>query len=197
MTQASVAYGQATPFDGNTDFDVVRFHCRQLLAELDTMKLVSVIAVHGGGGAIARAGTVDVLPLVNQLDGQGNATPHGVVYGIPWWRLQGGSGAVVIDPVIGDIGYVAVSDRDISNVVRAGQQSNPGSYRKYSVADGIYVGGCLNGPPTQYVAITTTGVTIADLSGNVIRLMAGGIFVTGNLVVTGNITATGTITPGV
>lgn len=197
----SVGAGQQYPSDSNSDFDVTCFIVRQMMSQLETMKLVKVTAVTGGGGAIAKAGTVSVQLLVNQLDGAGNSTPHGIVHGIPWWRLQGGTGAVICDPVVGDIGYVLCADRDISNVktaVEAGKsaQTNPGSFRKYSVSDGIYVGGCLNDIPAQYLAFTADGMLWTDKSGNVLKSTsagfemtpAGGIFkINGNAIVTGNL----------
>lgn len=207
-------YGQQTPYDTAHPLNAISFIIRQMMARMDTMKLVQVVAVTGGGGAIAAAGTVDVQLLVNQVDGNFNATPHGVVHGIPWWRLQGGPNAIIADPQVNDIGYVVVSDRDISSVKANKAQANPGSRRKHDVADGVYVGGCLNGAPTQYVAFTSSGIKIVDLNGNMISLSSSGITITGNvtvtgtltadkletgeagLAVTGNISATGTITAG-
>lgn len=189
-------FGQQEPTDTTHDLNTICFVVRQLIERLDTMKLVQVQAVHGGGGAIAAAGTVDVLPLVNQVDGNGNSTLQGTVYGIPWWRLQGGNGAVICDPQQGDIGYVVCADRDISNVKSTQAQANPGSFRKYHISDGIYVGGVLNGSPKQYIVFTSSGIEIVDINGNKIAMSSSGISVTGNLNVTGAITATQNITAG-
>src|ERR1700688_3354724 len=144
MSFTDAGYGQQTPSDPNTEYTSIAFIVRSMMAKMDTMKLVKVTAVHGGGGAIAAAGTVDVQPLVNQIDGASppHATPHGTVYGIPWWRLQGGSSAVICDPIVGDLGYVICADRDISVVKGTGAVGNPGSLRRFNIADGIYVGGC-------------------------------------------------------
>lgn len=220
----SIGAGQQDPFDSSSEFTVAAFIVRQIVSLLDTMKLVKVVAVHGGG-LTARPGTVDVQLLVNQVDGAGNATPHGIVYGVPWLRVQGGTGAFVVDPVVGDVGYVVVSDRDISSVKSAAEndkdpQVNPGSLRKYNVADGVYVGALFGKAPTQYVAIIEGGIKIADKSGNVVELTTSGVKVTdktgnviegssagivltpsgslpvkvvGNLVVTGNIQLGGTV----
>lgn len=210
--------GQQTPTDSNSPFEVSEFIVKQLMAKLDVMKLGQITAVHGGAGAIDKAGTVDVQLLVSQLDGAGNATPQGIVYGIPWSRVQGGKNALICDPEIGDIGYISCADRDISNVKSAvangkSPKVNPGSYRIYSVSDGVWVGGCLNVAPEQYIVFTATGIrivdkngnsvamtadgmTLTDSVGNVIGMASGGITITpktgqpctvmGNLVVTGN-----------
>jgi hypothetical protein len=192
-------YGQFTPWDTTHELNVICAIVRTMLARVDTMKLVKVTAVHAGQGGAA--GTVDVLPLVNQVDGFGNATPQGTVYGVPWWRLQGGTGAVVCDPVAGDIGYVVCADRDGSNVTRTKKQANPGSFRSFNVADGVYVGGILNAAPAQFVSFTTQGMTWRDANGNTIVSSATGIdltpksgepvTVTGSLVVTQDATVDG------
>ncbi len=189
----AIGYGQMEPQDSGSDFNTMMFVVRQMTAQMDTVKLVKVIAVHAGSGTPPAAGTVDVLPLVNQIDGNGNATEHGTVFGIPFFRLQGGTAAVILDPKVDDIGYVVVSDRDISNVKSTKKQANPGSFRKYDVADGIYVGSVLMAAPTQYVQFTDDGIKIADKSGNVIEMKSDGIHVTGKLFV-GEIVATGEIT---
>lgn len=193
---AGFGYGQMDPNDFASEYNVVCFIVRQMMAAMDTMKLVQVVAVTGGGGAIAAAGTVDVLPLVNQIDGNGNSTPHGTVLGVPWFRLQGGGNAVIVDPVVGDVGYVDVSDRDISKVKSTKAQANPGSFRRFDLADGVYVGGCLNGPPTQYLVFTGAGVKMVDANGNVLEMKSTGFELTGNLLVNGTINATGEISQG-
>jgi hypothetical protein len=173
---ASFGYGQQDPDDSNSDFQTIAFMVRQMMAQMVTSKLVQVMAVHGGG--IAPAGTVDVLPLVNQIDGNGNATPHGTVYGLPWSRVQGGKNAVICDPQVGDIGYVVAMDRDISSVVRMQAQANPGSMRRFDIADGIYAGGCLNVAPNQYLIFTTTGVRLVDMNGNSVSMGPPGVSIT-------------------
>lgn len=192
----SSGYGQMDPSATTSLPAAIKFAFEQMMAKLDTAKLVQVKAVHGGGGAVAAAGTVDVLPLVNQVDGRGFPTPQGTVFGIPWWRLQGGTGAVICDPKAGDIGYVVCFDRDSSGVISAKKQGNPGSNRRFNVADGIYVGGCINGAPTQYIAFTDNGITITDKNGNVLVMKSTGFELTGNLKVTGTINATGAIVAG-
>ena len=98
-----------------------------------------------------------MLPLVNQVDGAGNPTEHVTVYGLPYVRIQGGTNAVIIDPKVGDIGVAVFASRDISTVKNAKKQSNPGSYRRFNMADGLYIGGVLNGSPTNYVQFDNGG----------------------------------------
>jgi len=79
---ANSGYGQQIPTDGGSGFNQIAFIIKQMMAKLAVMKLVQVQAVHSNG-PLAAAGTVDVLPLVSQVDGNFNTTPHGVVYGLP------------------------------------------------------------------------------------------------------------------
>ena len=131
---------------------------------------MQVVAVYGTG--LNPTGTVDVLPLVNQVNGRGNPTPHGIVPRLPFFRVQGGANAVVIDPVVGDIGLAVFADRDVSTVKTTRAQANPGSFRQHDMADGFYLGGFLNGVPTQYVKFTSEGIDIVS-SGTVAITSAG------------------------
>jgi hypothetical protein len=213
-------YGQMQPKDTASDHNVIKFISTQLINKINTLKPVKITAVHSNG-SVAFPGTVDVLPLVSQVDGSFNVFKHGTVYGIPWARLQGGASAIICDPVVGDIGFVICADRDISSLkatLTNSPGSNvsggapPGSRRKYNLADGIYIGSFLNAAPTQYlqfingsgivladvngITITTSksGLVFADNNGNTITMENGQIAVKCTvLAVIGNITATGTI----
>lgn len=182
-------FGQQGTFDDSSEYNSLDFHIRQALGNVRTAVTVKVIAVHGGG--VGAAPTVDVQPIVNQIDGQGNQTPHGVIYGRPCTRNQGGGNAIINDPSVGDIGHLVISDRDISAATsNEGKQSNPGSFRMHDMADGVYHGAMLNpGNPNQSVQFTDGGLKIFDKNGNIIEMKAGSILVTGNLHVTGEIVA--------
>lgn len=145
--------------------------------------IVQVKAVHGGGHS-SLPPTVDVQPMVNQVDGLGKQTPHGIVNGLPCFRLQG-SGMMVCDPIVGEIGLAVICDRDISTVKSTKAQSGPGSFRTNSWADGCYFGGFLNAATTTYVEIAASGVII-HTSGTV-DITAPTTTINGNLVVTGSI----------
>jgi hypothetical protein len=109
---------------------------------------------------------------VNQVDGAGNATPHDVLHHLPYFRLQGGSDAVILDPKVGDIGLAGFASRDISSVKSTKAQANPGSARSFDMADGVYIGGMLNGVPEQYVQFTQGGINI--VSPHAVTVNAGG-----------------------
>lgn len=203
-TSDTSAVSQQSPYDGNTPLTAATYLCRQLIAKLDVMKPVQVVAVHPGAGTPPAAGTVDVQLLVSQVDGNGVVVKGsaGVVYGLPYFRLQGGPWAIIIDPAVNDYGIVVCADRDISRVKPAIAGGNllpvaPGSFRKYNVADGIYFGGCLAASaPANSIWLKGDGTfAITDGHGNVLSSQsAGGFALNKDLAVTGNITATGEVT---
>ena len=180
--------GQLGLSDPGSDFGVMTFIVEQLLGQVRTIVPVKVIAVTGGGTGSGPP-TVDVRPLVKQMDGIGTATSHGNVLSLPVMRWKSGNGSIIVDPVVNDIGLALISDRDMSAVVASGAESAPGSFRRFDLADGIYLGGILGSAPTQYIAFTSTGVKISDKNGNVIDMKAGSIAITGTLTVTGPVIA--------
>jgi hypothetical protein len=204
MSDTSFGYGHEQPNDSADDHNAVAFVCRQLIAKLRTMVPVKVMAVHPGTGSPPAAGTVDVLPLVSQIDGNGYGTPHGTVPGIPWSRTQGGKSAIICDPVVGDIGWISVADRDMSKVKSTKAAALPGSRRRHDLADGVYAGSILNAAPTCYVQFTTDGhFKFVDVDGNMLVSSSTGWVITpksgqsvtinGNLIVDQNLQLSGSI----
>lgn len=169
--------GQWQPNSDTSDFNATVFLIRQVLGLVSTATLVQVKAVTNEG-AVSPVGTVDVLPLVNLIDGLGNATKHVTIYKLPYFRLQGGQNAIILDPQVGDLGIAIFSDRDISAVKANKAQSNPGSRRRFDMADGLYIGGFLNGVPNQYVQFSTAGISLIDVNGNKIEMTSAGIKMT-------------------
>jgi len=153
--------GQQRPNDGSSNLNSTAFLVQQLLARISTLTLVKVVSVTTDGG-VTPVGFVDVQPLVNQLDGAGNATPHGTVFGLPYLRLQGGANAIILDPAVGDIGICGFASRDISSVKATKAVANPGSLRRFDMADGMFLGGTLNAAPTQYVQFNADGITLVS-----------------------------------
>lgn len=143
--------GFQAPASTGADRNAIDFIVRMILSGTATAKMVEVMGVTGGQGALAEGGTVDVKPLVPMVDGKGVAHPHGTIYGLPYLRLQGGHTAIIIDPVVGDLGLAVFLDRDHSSVIANRGPANPGSRREFDLADGVYVTGLLNGIPTRYL----------------------------------------------
>jgi hypothetical protein len=191
-------------------YNNIRFVVEQALANVQTATIVKVIACSNDGG-LSQVGTVDVQILANQVSigagGQMVGTPHLTMYGLPYLRVQGGANAIIIDPQPGDIGIAVFASRDITNVKSTKAQANPGSFRTHDFSDGMYIGGLLNGVPTQYIKFSDTGIEI--VSPNNLRMTVGSSSVeimesgevsitaptlTANIAGAANITATGVVT---
>ena len=136
------------PTDSTSPFNSMVSIVWGILARLHTGTMVKVLAVTNDGG-VSPVGFVDLLPLVNQVDRARNAIPHIAVYRCPYFRLQGGANAVILDPQVGDVGWAGFADRDISSVVANRGQANPGSLRQFDMSDAFYFGGWSGAVPSQ------------------------------------------------
>jgi len=153
--------GQNDPAAGGDDWAAIAVIARRALLDIQTTKVVLVKAVRNNG-ALAPAGFIDVQPMVNQVDGAGNPTPHGIIYNVPYLRVQGGDNAIIMDPEVDDIGICAFCTHDISAVKSSRDISNPASSRRFDHADGVYIGGILNGVPSQYIRFSASGIEMVS-----------------------------------
>ena len=158
MADESLNGFRTTPAS-STPFNVAYFMIRQYMAKVRTATIVKVLAVTNDGG-VSPVGSVDIQPLVQQTDGVGNVTSLPPVYGVPYMRVQGGTNAVILDPQAGDLGIALFGDRDLSVIKTTKDMGTPGSSRRNSLADALYIGGLLNGTPTQFVQFNTDGITV-------------------------------------
>lgn len=158
MADDNLGYaGFQSPGFGSDGWGAVAFIAREIMNRICTTTLCQVVKVTNAG-ELSQAGFIDVQPLVNQITPDGKPIPHGVIYNVPYMRIQGGSNAIIIDPVVGDIGFVGFASHDISGVIAARGQANPASFRRYDLADAVWVGGVLNGTPTQYIQFNADGI---------------------------------------
>lgn len=171
--------GQRSAASGAGPYNTMAKVIEALVGGMATATLAQVKAVHPGGEL--SQGTVDVQLLVDQIDSIGNATPHGIVFGLPYARVQAGTNALIIDPEVGDIGVVVFASRDISSVIvnaaklAAGKvtSANPGSFRRFDYADGLYLfSGLGTAQPANYIRVTDA----------LIKMSAPSVTTTGNLV---------------
>lgn len=105
---------------------------------------------------------VDVLPLLSRTDRTGAMIANSTLYDLPVFRLQRGNSAIVMNPVVGDIGLIGVCDRDTSLIRANLKESVPGSKRKHSKSDAIYFGGILNQIPTQFIEFADGAINITS-----------------------------------
>lgn len=140
---------------GASLYNVLDFFVKNFIkATVNTAIPVRVAAVTPGGSG--KAGYVDVQPLIQSYDGFGNAIPSQTIFKLPYSRVQGGVAALIIDPVVGDIGLAVFAQQDCTNLGVSPQK--PLTKRCFSMADGFYIGGFLNQKPSIYLELTQGNV---------------------------------------
>lgn len=142
-----------------TEYRRLQFIIESMLAGVRTSLPCRVESVTNAGG-VAPIGFVNIKPLIQQVDGNGNLFDHGIIYNVPYMRIQGGNNAVIIDPQVGDIGMFSVADRDISGLKNTKANSAPASNRKFDMSDAIYHYSIIAETPTQYIQFNNSGITI-------------------------------------
>lgn len=176
MTADTQAFSGFAEFSDTTgEWSRMQFAIRSIINQMATATLVIVRAVRPDGDGFV----VDVQPMVSQVDGAGNAVDHGVIHGLPVWRVQGGGSAVIVQPAAGDIGLAVFASTDISGVKRAKAPTTPGSARRFDWADGIYMGGALNAEATQTIRMDADGITMT--SPTAVTIVAPTTEITGDL----------------
>jgi len=151
---------QANYTDYSNSYNEMLFVIRQKMAELQTALPVKVIAVKANDG---HTGFVDVQPLVQQITADSTVVDHGIIYNVPYFRIQGGINGIIIDPAVGDIGLCDFCSRDISAVKNAKQIAPPASRRMHSFSDAVYIGGFLNKAPTRFIEFNDNGINVVPI----------------------------------
>lgn len=147
--------------DKHGDVNALEAMIRAFFSGRWTVRPVKVLSVTNDGG-VSPIGYVSLLPLVQQIDGEGEVTSHATIYNAPYMRIQGGANAVILDPHVDDIGIAAFCDRDISAVKSAKGEGPPGSSRQSDPADAVYIGCIISGVPTQYVRFSSSGIELVS-----------------------------------
>lgn len=130
----------------------------RLIGKTYTITLAKVVAV--AAGSTGPVGFLSATDLIQQTDGNNDGIPNVPMENIPYFRLQGGANAVIIDPKPGDIGLIAFARRDITVTKQNREEGPPPSLRTNDVSDGLYLGGLLNGAPTQWIQFLDSGINI-------------------------------------
>lgn len=136
---------------------------KNMLGKMHTVMLVEVVDVDAKG--IGDVGTVDIRPMVMMIDAENNVIERGTIYKVPFFRLQSGGNAVVIDPQKGDIGIALFCERDISTVVRTKADAAPNTKRQFDLSDALYLGAFLGSAPAQYIYFKESGIDIKSTGG--------------------------------
>lgn len=163
-----------------------KFIIQQLISNVHTMIPVEVVSVSVPTGTLAPIGRCSVRPLVQQVDGNNNVYGRGEIINVPYLRVQGGKNAVVLDPVVGDVGLCGFCERDISMVKRTGAEAAPNTRRQYSLNDAVYMFTMMSGTPEQFVHFKDSGIDIkstGDININGLVIKPNGQLVLANGVV--------------
>lgn len=192
----------------------------RLIGRVFTHTVVRVVSVEPGGPG--PVGFLSAVDLVQQLDSLNQGIPNQPMHRLPYFRLQGGANAVIIDPKPGDIGLASFAMRDITNVKKTRDESAPPSRRQYDCSDGLYIGGFLNGAPSQFIEFLESGINVVatgpvrvttpdhlELESGSFKLTTGQAQIdaelltinapinsTGNVAVAGGVAATGSVADG-
>lgn len=173
------------------DLAELQFLVASMISRVRTCMPVRVVACTVAG-EVGPIGRVDVLPLVQQVDGNGQAWPHATIYNVPYLRQQGGANAVICDPQAGDIGLIAVCDRDISAAKASAGEAPPGSRRRHDMSDAVYLHTIIGATPTQFVRFHAGGIEV--LSPNAVHIQAPGVTIDGPTTINGDVTINGNTT---
>ena len=160
--------GNKRATSGSTNFNAMEFMIRNTILGLVNTAIPVIVTAVDAGGSGAATGYVTVKPLVCQVDGFGETLDPAELFRVPYARVQGGIAALVIDPVPGDIGLAVFAKSDCSGVAQMQSKPvQPGSFRKFSMSDGFYLGGFLNCAPSVYIEVKQDQSIVITASGGV------------------------------
>lgn len=149
----------------NSNYNLWRFLVEGALAKISTSFLAEVIGVH------PKDNSVDVLPLVQGVDAEGNELVQSPIYRVPYFSYRGGINEVKLTPSIGDYGICITSYRDIDNVKKTGKRCKPATLRTFDPRDSLYLGCFLSKEQAKnYIEIKDSGIyikTARDLNINI------------------------------
>ena len=202
---------------GASEFNALSFLVEQAIKGMVNTAIpvrVDSCTKPGVGGA---AGYVSATPLVQQRGADGKGLQPVSLPQLPFYRVQAGTAAVVLDPQPGDIGLAVFSQQDASNVKEGTSEPvQAGSFRCFDMSDGFFVSCHYGQTPTTYIhldpetgevtvkaptKITLDAPTI-ELKGSLQMGNAAGsgtgdtMKITGNLDVTGSVKTDGNVTAG-
>lgn len=156
-------YGQQGTSTTDDDYNTLSFVFWMLMQKVQTATIVKVISCTNNG-SLSPVGKVTVQPCVNQMTGNRQAIAHEQIFNCLYSRISGGRNAIIMDPEPGDFGLMVFCSRDISGVVANSGPANPGSFRMFDWADGVFT---MNVPlgitPTQSIRFSDTdGIVITS-----------------------------------
>ena len=175
----------------NTPVNAIAFLVESMIKGLVNTAIPVVVTEIEAAGPGEPAGRLSARALVTQRDGDGNALQTAQMFDLPYFRYQGGSVAVVADPVKGDIGLAVFAQQDTSNIASGTSEPvQPGSFRFFDMADGFYIGGFLNQAPEVWIELQQEGTVIVHAPEK-IRFETPLVEFTGRFIQTGEDSSSG------
>lgn len=196
--QTDQVAGQQSLTGANSEVNRHSFQADQLEGERRIFFAARIVKVNGGG--LKSSPTVDIQPLAKMQDGLGQSQSHGVVHNVKVPRVMAGDSMIVADPVIDDVCWFSVADRDHSSVAANDwKEANPGSFRRSTLSDAVYHG--TQHPervtPKQWVMFTKDGIEVQDRNNNTLKGSTSGWNMNGVVITAqGEIQAPGNVTAG-
>lgn len=144
----------ARPSDFTDSINALLYLINNEMAKIKTTLVVRVVNVN--------VDTIDVVPVVMDVNASGEPIPVGIVYNIKYIMWQFGTNAIKATPKIGDIGLMLVCKNDSSK--SSLMKGVVDSKREYCLRDGIYLGGLFgfNAPATKFIQFDENGMTITS-----------------------------------
>lgn len=171
----------------NRDQFMVYQYLKNRVHTCSIVQVTEVFPMPPGAAVGDKAGVVNVKLMLEQEDNEGNLIETMKLYNLPYVRYQGGPCAVVVDPEPDTFGIAIFCERDISKFKRRQEPNTPNSQRMFDQADGIYLGGILNKPPTIYLRIDKTAGVIVECGGLPFKVNSPDAYFSGNIHADGDV----------
>jgi hypothetical protein len=161
-----LAKSAQTPVTGHNDVNMLDFLVRRALLDVHTAlpcKVVESFPLAPGDERLNKdgiAGLVHVELQIDQVDTSDCPIDAGRIYNVPYFRLQAGIAAIVVDPVPGDLGWLSFGERDMSLWKNRRVKEMPATKRILSQSDPVYFPGILNAPPKIWIRLREDGIYI-------------------------------------
>lgn len=176
MQQSNASQFNINKLGGGSEFKQI---VMSLMSGMYTGELVEVVDVSTTG--LNPVGFVSVKSLTLRINADNENMEDGIVHNVPYFRLQGGTNAIICDPEIGDIGFCGICSRDISQVKKIRSYSGVNSKRKFDISDAFFFGGWSSKTPEQYIMFTKDGIKMkskGDIDINGLTIKSDGTLIT-------------------
>lgn len=109
----------------------IDFVLEQRLSKINTILPAKIISING-----ARA---SVQPMISSVMPNGDISSRPIIQDVPVYQLSTSTMHMYIPTKVDDIGYILLSQRDISNFKESLQEQSPPSLRFFSLSDAIFI----------------------------------------------------------